>query len=100
MSECWSKLQELGNTIRRKYALQYARALEIICGHFSTRGTELARSLNSLRQRCTISAWLGIVATLVLGGAGLRYAYVSMAIAKWGATKEFQEHCQSLKVCR
>lgn len=53
------------------------------------------------RQRCSVSTWLGITATFVIGGLGLRYAYQqqmlasqSMKLAEWTARKDFWEVCQ------
>lgn len=97
--EGWLKLQELGNAFRRACASRCTRALENLRSHLLICWTKLRTHLKYLRQRCTLSAWLGVSSALVIGGISLRYAYVSIVLAEWTAKKEFQQLCQSLNVC-
>ena len=59
------------------------------------------------RRKFTLSTWLAISISIIVGGLGLRYAYVqvllgydALRLAKWTARKDFWEICQQQKVCR
>ena len=97
--EYLSKLQGLCDTIRRRNAVQYTKAVGDLRAFLSKCWTKLAKSLKHLWMSHKMSTWLGVALTLVVGGASLRYAYVAMKIAEWTAAKDFHELCQSLNVC-
>lgn len=55
----------------------------------------------TLRARWSVTAALTLLATIVIGGLGLRYAYVQqqlayrgMKLAQWTAQKDFLELCR------
>ncbi len=63
--------------------------------------------LETTRRKFTLSTWLVIGISVIVGGLGLRYAYVqvvlsyeALRLAKWTARKDFWELCQEQKVCR
>ena len=59
------------------------------------------------RRKYTLSTWLAISISIIVGSLGLRYAYVqillsneSLRLAEWTARKDFWEICSAQKVCR
>ena len=62
---------------------------------------------NATRRKFALSTWLAISISVIIGGLGLRYAFVqvvlsyeTLRLAKWTARKDFWELCQEQKVCR
>ncbi|KAL9039513.1 MAG: hypothetical protein Q9214_004843 [Letrouitia sp. 1 TL-2023] len=57
-----------------------------------------------VQNNVSLPSWLAIIASMVMGVLGLRYAYLSqvlasqsMELAKWTAMKDFQESCSAAK---
>lgn len=85
----------------RESYLQRKRTLTNVQSGMSKCWTQVQGLGATARQKCSLSIWLGIAATVVIGGLGLRYAYVqqilayqSMRLAEWTAMKDFKEICR------
>ena len=95
ISGCWSRLEELGTAVQR---ILISKASLKIRTYSLESWLKLKSGLSVIKQRCTISVWLTLIITLVVGGVGLRYTDMSTKLAVWTATKDFYEHCQSQNV--
>ena len=71
-------------------------------------GTEMLGKAtgNIVRQKCTLSTWIAISMSIIIGGLGLLYAYnqqvlafEAMSLAEWTALEDFRELCQEQAVC-
>ena len=93
-SGCWSKLEELGKAVQRNCILKASVKIRT----YSETWSKLKNGLSVIKQRCTLSVWLTLMITLVVGGVGLRYTDMSTKLALWTATKDFYDHCQSQNV--
>ena len=95
ISGCWLRLEELGKAVQRNLI---SKASLKIRTYSLENWPKLKKGLSVIKQRCTISVWLTIIISLVVGGVGLRYTDMSTKLALWTATKDFYEHCQSQNV--
>ena len=96
LSACWLKIKTLGHAIGRNCVLQNMDALGNLCACLSKCWTRLQKNLISI----ALPTWMAVIMTLIIGGASLRYAYMTIELAEWTAKKDFHELCQSLNVCR
>ena len=83
------------------------RALEYVCACLEIAWANLQGIWNATRRKFTLSTWLAISISVIVGRLCLRYAYVqvvlsyeALRLAKWTARKDFWELCQEQKVCR
>ena len=95
ISGCWSRLEELGKAIQQNLIL---KASVKIRTYSLESWPKLKNGLSIIKQRFTLSVWLTLIISLVVGGVGLRYTDMSTQLALWTATKDFYEHCQSQNV--
>ena len=86
---------------------QCKRALECVRVCIQIVWAKLQNIWNATRRKLSLSTWLAISISIIVGGLGLRYAYVqvllsyeALRLAKWTARKDFWEICQEQKVCR
>lgn len=100
ISGWWLKLHALVDAIWWNCAWNCTGALEHLRASLLKCWSKLTCSLSAIRQKYTPSTWLGVIIALVVGGPSVRYAYVSSRLGVWTASKDFHEHCQSLKVSR
>ena len=83
------------------------RALEYVWACLEIAWAKLQDIWNTTRRKFTLSTWLAISISVIVGGLGLRYAYVqvvlgyeALRLAEWTAKKDFWELCQEQRVCR
>lgn len=100
ISRWWLKLHALVEAIWWNCAWNCTGALEHLRASLLKCWSKLTSSLSTIRHKYTPSTWLGVMIALVVGGPSVRYAYVSSRLGVWTASKDFHEHCQSLKVSR
>ena len=81
--------------------------LEYVWACLEIAWTKLQDIWNATRRKPILSTWLAISISIIVGGLGLRYAYVQMVLsnealrlAEWTARKDFWELCHEQRVCR
>ena len=86
---------------------QCKRALEYVWACIEIVWAKLLNICNATGRKLTLSTWLAVSISIIVGGLGLRYAYIqvvlsneTLRLAKWTARKDFWEICQKQKVCR
>ena len=95
ISGCWPKLEELGKAVKRDFITKAAVEMRTC---LLESWPKLKHGFSVIKQRFTLSVWLTIMISLVVGGVGLRYTDKATKLALWTATKDFYEHCQSQNV--
>ena len=96
ISGCWSKLEELGKAIKRDFITKVSVEMRTC---LVESWSKIKQGFSVIKQRFTLSVWLTIMISLVVGGVGLRYTDKATNLALWTATKDFYEYCQSQNVC-
>lgn len=86
---------------------QCGRAFRYVWACIEIVWAKLQNIWNATRRKYALSTWLAIGISVIIGGLGLRYAYIqvllsyeALRLAKWTARKDFWELCQEQKVCR
>ena len=86
---------------------QCGRAFRYVWACIEIVWAKLQNIWNATRRKYTLSTWLAISISVMVGGLGLRYAYIQMVLsidtlrlAKWTARKDFWEICEEQKVCK
>ena len=95
ISGCWLKLEELGKAVKRDFITKASVEMHTC---LAESWSKLKHGVSVIKQRFTLSVWLTIMISLVVGGVGLRYTDKATNLALWTATKDFYEHCQSQNV--
>ena len=95
ISRYWSKLEELGKAVKRDFITKAAVEMRTC---LTESWSKLKHGFSVIKQRFTLSIWLTIMISLVVGVVGLRYTDKATKLALWTATKDFYEHCQSQNV--
>ena len=95
------------NAITRCMCRQCKRAFEYVWACLGIARAKLQVISTATRRKYTLSTWLAISISVIVGSLGLRYAYVqivlsneSLKLAQWTARKDFWEICSVQKVCR
>lgn len=80
--------------------LKFKQALAYIASGLSKCWAQVRTYSTAIRQKCSLSVWLAIATSVIIGAVGLRYAYVqqilayrSLTLAEWTAAKDFRELC-------
>ena len=83
------------------------RAFEYVWACIEIVWAKLLNICYATGRKLTLSTWLAVSISVIVGGLGLRYAYIqvvlsneTLRLAKWTARKDFWEICQKQKVCR
>ena len=95
------------NAFTRRICTRCRRAMEYMWACLEIAWAMLQDIWNATRRKFALSTWLAISISVIIGGLGLRYAFVqvvlsyeTLRLAKWTARKDFWELCQEQKVCR
>ena len=95
------------NAFARCTCTRSRRALEYVWACLKIAWAKLQNIWNAIRRKFALSTWLTISISVIVGGLGLKYAYVqvvlsyeALKLAKWTARKDFWELCREQKVCR
>ena len=78
ISGCWSRLEELRKAVPRNLI---SKASVKIRTYSLESWPRLRNGLSVIKQRCTLSVWLTLMITLVVGAVGLRYTDMSTKLA-------------------
>ena len=83
------------------------RTLEVVWACLEIAWAKLQNIWNATGRKLAWSTWLAISISIIVGGLGLRYAYVqtvlsyeALKLAEWTARKDFGELCQEQMVPR
>lgn len=95
------------NAFTRCVRARCRRTLEHVWACLEIAWATLQDIWDTTRRKFTLSNWLAISISVIVGGLGLRYAcvqivlsYEALRLAEWTARKDFWELCQEQKVCR
>ncbi|KAK0513568.1 hypothetical protein JMJ35_003932 [Cladonia borealis] len=92
------------NAFTRLICTQSRRALENVWACLKIAWAKLQSICNATRRKFALSTWLAISISIIVGGLGLRYAYLqavlgnkTLRLAEWTARKDFWELCREQK---
>ena len=95
------------SALARCMCKQCGRAFRYVWACIEIVWAKLQNIWNATTRKLTLSTWLAISISVIVGGLGLRYAYIqvvlgidTLRLAKWNARKDFWEICQEQKVCK
>ena len=95
------------NAFTRRICTRCRRVMEYMWACLEIAWAMLQDIWDAARRKFALSTWLAISISVIIGGLGLRYAFVqvvlsyeTLRLAKWTARKDFWELCQERKVCR
>ena len=95
------------SAITRCMCRQCKRAFESVRACIGISWAKLQVIYTATRRKYTLSTWLAISISIIVGGLGLRYAYIqvvlsygALRLAYWTARSAFWNLCQTQRVCR